>query len=113
MNKRFEYSQNDLINYISDNKTGIIYVATNYNDMTDMTKLLNKQAQRIAELESKLAESEQKANDWKQRFESSEERFKTFNSNGVTALNLKNEKIEKLKQQLAEKEKELFLKGKE
>jgi hypothetical protein len=54
MSKRFEYSQNDLINYISDNKTGIIYIATNYNDMTDMVKLLNKQDQRIAELEEQL-----------------------------------------------------------
>lgn len=43
----------------------------------------------------------------KQRFNSSEERLKTFNSNGVTVLNLKNEKIENLKQQLADKEKEI------
>lgn len=60
---------------------------------------------KIADLEAKLAESKQETNDWKQRFESSEERFKIFNSNGVTALNLKNEKIEKLKQQLAETDK--------
>lgn len=57
------------------------------------------------QLEQQLAKSKQEANDWKQRFESSEERFKTFNNNGVTALNLKNDKIEELKQQLAEKDK--------
>lgn len=63
----------------------------------------NRIAESIKEnnqLKQQLAESKQEANDWKQRFESSEERFKTFNSNGVTALNLKNDKIEKLKQQL-------------
>lgn len=65
------------------------------NDEDDLIK-------QIADLEAKLAESKQETNDWKQRFESSEERFKTFNSNGVIALNLKNEKIEKLKQQLEE-----------
>jgi hypothetical protein len=65
---------------------------------------LHKKDKTIADLEAKLAESEKQANDWKQRFESGEERLKTLNSNSVTALNLKNEKIEKLKQQLAEKE---------
>lgn len=62
---------------------------------------------RYEDLKQQLTESKQEANDWKQRFESSEERFKTFNSNGVTALNLKNEKIEELKQQLAKKEEQL------
>ena len=68
-------------------------------------EIMKELIQVKSDLEAKLAESEKQANDWKQRFESSEERFKTFNSNGVIALNLKNEKIKKLKQQLAEKEK--------
>ena len=55
MNKeRFEYVENDGVNYIDDNKTGITYIATNYYDMKDMTKLLNQQDQRIAELEEQL-----------------------------------------------------------
>ena len=48
-----------------------------------------------------------KANDWKQRFESSEERNKQMTDNSVKALELKNEKIKELKQQLAEKEKQI------
>lgn len=55
--ERFEYKKNEFIDYISDNKTGIVYIVTNYNDMTDMTKLLNKQNQRIADLEEQLANS--------------------------------------------------------
>lgn len=76
-----------------------------YCDNKEQPKELMK---RIVYLEAKLAESKQETNDWKQRFESSEERFKTFNSNGATALNLKNEKIAQLKQQLAEKEQQIL-----
>ena len=61
----------------------------------------------FADLEAKLAESKRQANDWKQRFESSEERNKQMTDNSVKALELKNEKIKELKQQLAEKEKEI------
>ena len=52
--ERFEYKKHEFIYYISDNKTGIMYNVTNHNKMTDMTKLLNKQSQRIAELEEQL-----------------------------------------------------------
>ena len=71
-----------------------------YNNLKEEVDNNFVDGQKYNELKHQLAESKQEANDWKQRFESSEERFKTFNSNGVTALNLKNDKIEKLKQQL-------------
>ena len=70
------------------------------NDEDDLIK-------KIADLEAELAKSKQEANNWKQKFESSEERNKQMTDNGVKALELKNEKIKELKQQLAEKEKEI------
>ena len=93
--ERYEivYFDNDTRWKIIDNKT-----KQEVGGIDDMIKLLNQQYKQIADLEAKLAESKQEANDWKQRFKSSEERCKIFNANGVTALNLKNEKIEQLKQ---------------
>lgn len=95
--------------------------------LSDVEIISNKD-QQLADLEAKLAESEkdkqfyffengekglkirelkQQVNDWKQRFESSEERNKQMTDNGVKALELKNEKIKELKQQLAEKDKDI------
>ena len=62
---------------------------------------------KITDLEAKLAESRQQVNDWKQRYESSEERCKQFTANEVKVIGIKDEKIDQLKQQLAEKEKDV------
>jgi hypothetical protein len=52
--ERFEHTEDGITNYIEDSKTGIIYIGSNYYDMKDMTKLLNKQNQRIIDLEEQL-----------------------------------------------------------
>lgn len=52
--ERFEYGHNEFFSYIEDNKSGLIYCGTNCNDMKDLTNLLNRQDQRIAELEEQL-----------------------------------------------------------
>lgn len=98
--ERFKHIENDIVNYIDDDKTGITYIATNYYDMKNLTELLNKQDQKISDLEAKLAESEKKFKASKDaiKFQSEEQKEwmdKYFN----TAI-----KLEKLEQQLAEKE---------
>ena len=54
MSKRFESVNKDFFSYIEDNRSGLLYCTTNHNDMKDLANLLNKQAQRIAELEAQL-----------------------------------------------------------
>lgn len=54
MSKRFESVNKDFFSYIEDNRSGLLYCTTNHNDMKDLANLLNKQAQRIAELEEQL-----------------------------------------------------------
>ena len=69
---------------IKDNQTG---------DIVNAVEVLNQQDKENQQLK-------QQVNDWKQRFGSSEERNKQLTDNSVKALELKNEKIKKLKQQL-------------
>lgn len=54
MSKRFESVNKDFFSYIEDNRSGLLYCTTNHNDMKDLANLLNKQNQRIAELEEQL-----------------------------------------------------------
>lgn len=59
---------------------------------------LNEQDEYIKKLKQENQKLKQEVNDWKQRFNASEKRYETLQQNHLKVNNLKNEKINKLKQ---------------
>ena len=74
--------------------------------MSDICSLLNKQENRIAELEAKLAESEKQRQHLKDWLDN-EILTSVDNESYYATINEYEEEVKKLKQQLAEKEKEI------